>query len=195
MNDEEMKQLWQNQTIPEPDTGLAALVTTAREQHRKFQRTIFWRDFREVGVALMLIPLWIWIAVRQQAPWTTYIMVPALIFVAAFMVIDRLRRKAGATPPNESVVEALESALREVEHQIWLLRSVQWWYIGPIFAGLVIPDLHRLLAGKDSAGEFLRELGFDLLLGLLVWWLNQSAVKRGLVPQREELKALLEEVR
>jgi hypothetical protein len=195
MNDEDMKKIWQHQAVPETEADLAALVTTAREKHRKFQRTIFWRDFREVGVAIVLIPIWIWMAVRQQAPWTTYLMVPALLFVAGFMVIDRLRRKGGGASASESVVDSLGSALRDVDHQIWLLRNVQWWYVGPIFAGLVIPDIHSLIAGRQNASGFLWEIGSDLALAALVWGLNQWAVKKSLVPQREELKMLLEEVR
>jgi hypothetical protein len=196
MNDEDLQKLWQNQ----PERRLTAAVGTdllakAQEQHRKFQRTIFWRDFREVGVAFGLIPFWVWGALRSHAPWTSYLMVPALLFVAGFLIVDRLRHRSDRPHPDGPVLESLRKALREVEHQIWLLRNVLWWYITPILAVLLIIDFDRFARGRDSIGEFTQDVLVTLALGAGIWWLNQYAVKRSLEPRRSELQSLLDELR
>lgn len=195
MNDEEMKRLWQNQPLPEPAADVAALVKAARRKHRKFQRTILWRDFREVVVALVLIPIFLPSALKAHAPWTSFLIVLALLFVSGFLVIDRLRRRGMKASPGATMVDALAQALRDVEHQIWLLRNVLWWYIGPLAGALIIHDAYRLLSEHSSLSRFLVSLGFNVLIGCWVWNLNQRAVKRDLEPRRDDLQKLLEQVR
>ncbi len=195
MNDEELKRLWQNQPFPEPPKDVATLVTMAGQKHRKFQRSIFWRDFREAGVALALIPIFVAFARQKNALWTSYLSVVALAFIAGFIVIDRLRWRKAAAGPGETIADTIASALTEVEHQIWLLRNVLWWYIGPSMGALIIEAAHQMLSGDRHASGFIGRIAVYLLVGAVVWWVNQQAVKRSLEPQRSELQKLLEAVR
>ncbi len=195
MNDEEMKRLWQNQPLPEPLADVPTLLATAGRKHQKFQRTIFWRDFREVGVALVLIPIFVASAQREDALWTSYLIVLALVFVAGFMVIDRLRWRKAAPGPGETMGDTIRAALAELEHQIWLLRNVLWWYIGPLMGALIIDTTHQMLTGPREPSSFIGSLAVFFLLGAFLWWLNQWAVKRDLEPRRSELQKLLEAVR
>ena len=59
---------------------------------------IFWRDVREVGVCLLLLPVWIGMGVGIGLPWTWY-----LVIVAASM----LRRQMAAS--RGKPVEAVEA--------------------------------------------------------------------------------------
>jgi general stress protein CsbA len=195
MNDEEMKRLWQNQPLPEPPKDVATLVAMAGQEHRKFQRTIFWRDFREVGVALALIPVFLAFAQRKDALWTSYLIVLALVFVAGFMVIDRLRWRKAAAGPGETIADTIAAALAEVEHQIWLLRNVLWWYIGPLMGALIIDTAHLMLRRERNPSGFIGPIAVFFLVGVILWWANQRAVKRCLEPRRRELQKLLEAVR
>jgi hypothetical protein len=191
MNDEDLQKLWQSQAAPDPVRAMENLIATTREEHRVFRRTILFRDLREIGVGLVLLPIWIWMGLRAHADWTWYLMIPALLFVMGYFVVDRLRHRADAPQPSEPVAPSLAKALREVEHQIWLLRNILWWYLLPIGAALFANDLGDLVRGKCSV------LGF--VLGLLtntgicwgVWWLNQYVVRRDLEPRRQQLQELL----
>jgi hypothetical protein len=195
MNDDEMKRLWQNQPAPRPVVaGEADLAVTAQQKYRKFQRIILWRDIREVGVGLMLLPVWFWLGARQQAPWTWYLMVPALVFVTGFMLVDRYRQRVRRPLAGEPVHEFLRKAVGEVEHQIWLLRGVLWWYIAPILMVLLIIDTDRFFRGSKGMVGWLCGVSFTLLLGFGIWWLNQYAAQEGLESRRKELQGMLEEI-
>ena len=195
MNDDELKHLWQTQPVPAAGGDVNVLATTARQKHRQFRRTIFWRDFREVGVAVLLIPYFLFWGGDKEVPWEKFLIVLALVFVGGFMIVDRLRQRKGSVESSAPVVDVLGQALAEVEHQIWLLRHVLWWYIGPLMGALSLPQIYRLLNGIGTERGNLVMLVFYFLLGYGVWRLNQYAVKKDLEPRREELRKLLEDVR
>lgn len=195
MNDEEMKRLWQDQPIPPPEVDIPTLLATAGKKHREFQRAIFWRDFREVAVALVLIPVFLVFAQDRDALWTSYLMVLALVFVAGFMWIDGLRWRKATAGPGENIAETVASALAVVEHQIWLLRNILWWYLGPLMGALVIDAVHHLLTSPRNPSSFYGPIATYLFVGAVLWWVNQRFVKRDLEPRRSELQKLLEAIR
>jgi hypothetical protein len=90
----------------------------------------------------------------------------------------------------------VESSLAQVEHQIWLLRNVLWWYL--------LPPTLSLLAFFGQVAWQAREAGwlgalasFAMMVVFLaavygfIYWLNQYAVRTTLEPRRQELAALL----
>ena len=195
MNLDNLQQAWQTQTS---QTRLASdselLLQEVRRNQRHFTASVYWRDVREVGTALLLVPLWLYLGVRLSLPWTWYLTVPALVWIAGFMLADRMRHKRQPAEPCESLRQRVESSLAQVEHQIWLLRNVFWW-------GLLPPGLAML--------AFIGQLAWEVRLG--GWWtapvvalavlpgfivfaavyrLNQSAVRCELEPRRQELEAL-----
>ena len=195
MNDEEMKRLWQTQSIPQPVTDIPTLLAMAGQKHREFQRAILWCDFTEMGIALALIPIFLAFARREDALWTSQLIVLALLFVVGFIVVDRRRRRRkAAARPGETIADTLAAALADVEHQIWLQRNVLWWFIGPLMGALIIGDAHRVLSGELSPAIFI-SLVVSFLVGIGTWWLNRMSVKRDLEPRRAELQRLLEAVR
>jgi CubicO group peptidase (beta-lactamase class C family) len=72
--------------------------------------------------------------------------------------------------------------------QIRLLHSVWWWYLLPLLAGV-----NLVFAGCNSSVA--ANLGYAfavLLLYIFLYWLNQRAVKRKLLPMKAELEALID---
>ena len=55
-----------------------------------------------------------------------------MLGIAGFMLADRVRHKRRPPVPSEPLRQCVESSLAEVEHQIWLLRNVLWWYLLPL---------------------------------------------------------------
>jgi hypothetical protein len=47
-------------------------------------------------VALLLVPIWIYLGILQDALWTWYLVVPTMVWIAGFMTIDRLRQRQRA---------------------------------------------------------------------------------------------------
>jgi hypothetical protein len=196
MSPDDMKQAWQAQASPtrhaiDPDL----LLTEFRRNHLAFTAMIFCRDLREVGVSLLLIPVWIWLGTRQQSPWTWYLAIPALLWIAGFMLVDR-RRHSRRAAPEEPLRQQVEVSLAQVEHQIWLLRNVLWWYVLPLALPILAFFLH--VSWREFGGGWLSILPavvpFVITIGVFafVYRLNQHAVRVTLEPRRRELQALVE---
>ena len=80
MNPDNFQEAWRAQTSHsrlsiDPDV----LLQEVQRNQRQFAATIFWRDVREVGIALLMIPLWVFLGIRLSLPWAWYLTVPALV--------------------------------------------------------------------------------------------------------------------
>ena len=97
--------------------------------------------------------------------------------------------------PGEPLSQRVESSLAQVEHQIWLLRNVLWWYLLP--PGLAILAFFGQCAWEARSGGWWVALviagmvAVEALIFAGVYWLNQHAVRSELEPRRQELQALL----
>ncbi len=61
------------------------LTQRLKESHSDFQSMIRGRDTREIGMALVMIPIWIVMGLAFSLPWTWYLSIPALAWTAIFM--------------------------------------------------------------------------------------------------------------
>jgi hypothetical protein len=195
MNDE-LKQAWQSQASQPRLTLDAGLVLTeVRRNERQFAALIYSRDVLEVGVALLLVPVWIFMGIKQALPWSWYLVIPTLLWIAGFMIVDRRRQRRRQPGAGATLRSSIESSLALVEHQIWLLRNVFWWYLLPILATLTIFIAHRAwLSGDDGLSALGTFAGPALGLALVGWFvygLNKSAVRHQLEPRQQELQTLL----
>ena len=112
-----------------------------------------------------------------------------------FILVDRIRHKQQPSEPGEPLLDCVKVSLTQVEHQIWLLRNVFWWYLLPFT--IAILAFFAQFAWLNHSGFWpitLALVPFVLfLLGLygFVYYLNQRAVRRELEPRRQELLTLL----
>jgi hypothetical protein len=196
MHPDNFQQAWQAQSTQSHlkiDAGL--LLKEVQRNQREFEAVIFLRDFREVAVALIMIPVWFYLGASIALPWTWYLTVPALVWIAGFMLVYRRRHKQKASKPDEPLLPCVERSLTEVEDQIWLLRNVFWWYLLPpgisilaFFAQVIWLSSHGWLEALGMAGFF---GGFLFAVYGFVYWLNQHAIRQQLEPRRQELLGLL----
>jgi hypothetical protein len=197
MDPDNLKQAWQTQSSPRRLTIDAELLLREVQRNQQhFSTTIFWRDVREVGVALVMIPVWVFLGVRFHLPWAWYFTAPVLLWIAVFMLVHRMRYKQQPHASGESLRQRLENSLAQVEHQIWLLRNVLWWYLLPPALSILAWFGQVAWLGRSDGWLTALVFGFGTLVVALVfvciYWLNQEAVRSCLEPRREELKALLE---
>lgn len=201
MNPEDFQRIWQSQGALSlnPEKLAAAL----RQHDHAFSRMIFLRDAREIGVALILIPVWIALGIATSSPWTWWLEIPALVWVAGFMYVDRRRQQRGAPGPGASLRAGLESSVAQAEHQIWLLRNILWWYLLPLGLPLALfavqvsfnaakhtpaPLWVNVVTGLSSAAIF---LAFLVAIFGFIYWLNQFAIRKQLEPMRRQLQSAL----
>jgi hypothetical protein len=196
MDPDNFKQAWKTQSSRTRLTiDAEVLLKEVRRNQQHFIAMIFWRDVREVGTCLLFAPLWLYLGVRLSLPWTWYLAVPALLWVAGFMVVDRTRHKRQPPEPSEPLRQRVESSLAQVEHQIWLLQKVLWWYLLPLALSPLAFSCQ--VAWQERAGGWLTALVVSVVVALVaivfagVYWLNQFAVRSELEPRRRELETLL----
>ncbi len=196
MNPDDFKQAWQRETSQTRLTiDAERLLEELRRKQKCFTAMIFWRDVREIGVSVLMVPLWLYLGVKHSSPWTWYMAVPVLLWIAGFMLADRIRHKRQLPEAGEPLRQHVESSLAQVEHQIWLLRHVFWWALLPLAVAMLA--FFGQGAWQERAGGWWTALAFSVAtaLGVLVlgvvYWLNQYAVRAGLEPRRRELETLL----
>ena len=91
---------------------------------------------------------------------------------------------------------ALKASLHQVNHQIWLLKNVFWWYLLPFASAVGISIGHSVWHARNPglAAMIGLVVAAALFIALVYWgiyWLNQFAVRKCLEPRRQELESLL----
>jgi drug/metabolite transporter (DMT)-like permease len=191
---DDFQKTWQSQPEARVRVAPEVLLAEVRRNQRNFKTMIFWRDFREVFVAAVMTAWFGWAGVHQG--WSWFVLAGGCFFVGMFILADRWRRRGRAARFGDSLLGCVEASLADVEHQIWLLRNVLWWYLLPIAIGMFVvftqmgfrpddtPWLRWIVIGGISAicaGAF-----------AFVYWINQHAVRKELEPRRQELLSMRE---
>jgi CubicO group peptidase (beta-lactamase class C family) len=196
VNPDNLKEAWLAQTSQTRLTIDAdLLLKEVRRNQNAFTAQILWRDVTEVGVSLLMVPVWFYLGAKHSLPWMWYLGVPALLWVAGFMLADRMRLRSYSSQRGESLSQRVESSLAQVEHQIWLLRNVLWWYLLP--PGLAVLAFFGQCAWEARSGGWwvaaviLGCVAVEAIVFSSTYWLNQKAVSSDLEPRRQELQALL----
>lgn len=192
------QQAWQaqaSQTRVTVDADL--LLKELQRNERAFRATIFFRDFREIVTALIMIPVWFYLGAKTSSPWTWYLTVPALLWIIGFFVVDRRRHPQKPSAPGEPLLATVKESLTHVEHQIWLLRNVFWWYLLPLTISIQTFFAHVAWRSANNWPEAIGALAFAtpmfFFLAALYGFIdhvNQLAVRSHLGPRRQELLAL-----
>lgn len=203
MAPDNLQQAWQSQTsLTRITIDADLLLKEVQRSQRRFRAMIFWRDFREVGVALLMIPLWFYLGAAMSLPWTWYLTVPAMVWGAGFILVDRMRHQQQPSEPGEPLLQSVQVSLTQVVHQIWLLRNIFWWYLLPFTISILAFFAHVAWLSAIESNNWLAALGFATFLSVfllaLYYWiyrLNQRAVRTHLEPRRQELLALLASLR
>lgn len=201
MNFDDCQVLWQKQPLPPPPdpTTAEALVRRVRAGARSFDRTILWRDLREVVAALALT-----LAFAGQARTHTLAGAPgwslALAWLAAalplgvagFILFDRLRARRLRPRAAATVLSEIDHALAELRHQHRLLMNVTWWYLLPLAASGALFVMAQPVAVQSSWPVRLMLAVFTVTLlaavNIPLWWLNRRYARKDLAPRIEQLE-------
>lgn len=193
---DEFQQAWRTESARTQVTfDHKALTKELQESQRNFRSMILHRDLREAGTSLVLIPVWLGLGIVLSLPWTWYLTVPSLIWVVAFILIDRKRHPQRSGEPGGPLTEYLRQSIAETEHQAWLLRNVFWWYLLPLAIPMSVFLLQIVWESTTNWTEF--AIGTLIcsipIVGLDIWILrlNQREVETRLEPRQQELERLL----
>ena len=200
MTFDELQDKWQSQeNSASINIEMDLLLREVKRNQKNFKAIIKGRDTLEVSVGFILTALFLCIGFGGKM--RGFVFAAIMCFgVSMFFIIDRYLQKRNAHKSTDSVVSCAESSLCEVNHQVWLLKNVFWWYLLPLGAGIVIAFLHTLWMARDVVttnvviGSVLYFI-FCIWLYRYIYNLNQKAIVDELLPRQIELQEILDTVK
>ena len=183
---EDLVRLWQQTALPVLDPkDLARRV--ARMAVKRFDRSIFWRNFREyAGIAVVVVFFgWQWATGgdRVQAA----VGIAGALFVGWYLW-SRHRRLTRLDPSADA--RAYQAALlARIDDQVRLLSQVRYWYLLPLY----LPGLWTV-AQTWRASPVAAVVGWLVITGTfaLIAWLNEKVAVDFLKKERARVESLYE---
>lgn len=188
MSLDDLQEAWRRSGASEQaGEHLADELESARARARELDAIVRRRDWLETLVALALLPVFSYFALR---PGGFIVRLGAAILAVSCLAIPlRLRAARRPTPdPGLPVGEFLRLELELVLKQRRLLLTVPLWYLGPLGLGVIL-----FFAGS-SASPWLTALYAALVAVFFarLYRLNRSAVTHELEPRERELRLWIE---
>ena len=190
MNAKELKRSWKERNDQLAGENVDQLADHLRTRSSWFENTIARRDLREHAAAIFVL-LFFGVSFFSL-PTVTARIGCGIIMAGSIVIMCTLiwSRRGKPLMHQLSVIDFTKEQLLRLDRQIWLLRNVTWWYTGPLMLGIFI----FVLGIAPATGFVLAYLAACVLFGWFVHWLNQQAVKKQLMPYREELLNTLEQL-
>jgi hypothetical protein len=206
MDFDRLRDAWNQQPDAAPSRTDNEWIRLVLTRDRSLRRRIRTRDCIELGTAWVMAAGFGWMAAGAPVRWPWLAAAGIMLALGAVFVRERLRHR----PPTDRVThvgDTLTQALAEVDHQIRLLASVLLWYLLPLGVVIVLIDVGAILdrGARMDPAIWAREwpsflLPFALVIPVIagtfwvVWWANQRAVRRDLLPHRAELVRVIHQL-
>ena len=140
MNDDELKKLWQQQPLRNPDISPAQVISAMQRQTSQLRGCLEARDIRElVACAFVIIIFGVFYFTVYREPISRLgdlIVIGSTIFIAWKIV--HARRSTPAAPPGATTVESLRAELDSVRRVYWgrccggtFFRGLSAWWSPP----------------------------------------------------------------
>jgi len=188
MNELDLKNIWQssgNQDHFQFDK--TQLIADLELNLKTFKKSIKFRDWREISVAIIMIPLFGFAAYKIPFVLSK---IGAIIIVGwcIFLIIRLLtaKKNIGISPTN-SYLNYLLKSREYLVAQKGLLDTVLYWYIVPSVTGVLL-----FFMGFDLS--FLKQIFFvtiTLGLGVFTFLINKYAVKNGILPRLQKIDDII----
>lgn len=184
MNLDELKTPWQSMQQQCDTARIDEIAARVGSKMSRFDHSIRRRDTIENLAAVLVITVFS-IVLASCNNWVTFAGAAIVVFSAVEVVIVlNVTRMYRPTPAGLPLAEHCRQEVEKVDRQIFLLRNIVWWYVGPLMLGCCVMAFADgpLIASGISCG-------FYIAVGLFVYWINQKAVAEQLLPLRQLLNA------
>jgi hypothetical protein len=194
MNDEdELQKLWKSQS-PCGSVKGNEMLEIVQKKMQKFDRMIAWRNRVECIAAAAVVIFFTWTAV--YAP--NIVMKAGSLVVAggAAWIIYYMIRYGNAkvtVDASENLANYTQALVGRYDHQIRLLKSVKYWYLLPMYIGLLILSVGiSMQRAQQGAPAWVDVIGPAICTAVfgVIWWLNEGPVVRRLQSQRAQLLSI-----
>ena len=157
---------------------------------RGFDRTIHFRDLREIAGGVLVGVIFLWLAIHDRTPleraahlWLAACGVWIVYYVRRYAKISR------KPAPEQTLLTYQRELLERYDRQSRLLKNAKYWYILPLWAGLLFSAV-AVLERTGSLAIFGLMVVWVTLVNAAVWWLNEVIGVRYLQNKRRELTGL-----
>jgi len=189
---DELREIWSSQPLCGELKG-EEIMEVVQRKIRHFDRAIALRNLLECIAAVAVAVFFVWSAFRMP----NAVMKTGSIVVAAgaVWIVYYLLRHGQAAPaadPSQDVVGYTRCLIERYDRQIRLLKSVKYWYLLPLYLGLLILSAGRLVDAKSGRLGWwgLGEPAVISAVFAAVWWLNEVAGVGWLSKERARLLSI-----
>jgi len=193
---ENLENIWKTQPLDKSVKG-DEMRSVVLKKISAFDRTIRMRNIRETVAAVAVSAFFVYAAWVQRNGIAR--LGSGIVAAGALWIVYYLRRygTGPAEPAPDQPVESFRRALvLKYEHQIRLLKSVKFWYLLPIYVGLITNYAGML----QQEAQTRRLLWLDAIAPLIytlvfagIWLLNEVYAVRKLEQTRAKIVAGLDE--
>jgi hypothetical protein len=157
---------------------------------------------REVVASVLVAGFFGWCGTRKFGGWPFFAAAAVMLGLGAFFIVDRFLQRRKERAFGSAPGDSIERALLQVNHQIWLLENVVWWYLTPGLVAYALVVVHCIAAmsshGPVPYARTMTAVGSTVGVGIatfcIVYFLNCRAVKKYLIPRREGLTRIAGEL-
>jgi hypothetical protein len=194
MNFEDWQKIWNEHTPTQPaclpaDSVLLAVV---QRENRRFERTIFWRDVREISVGLIVAAVFAWQS--GSTGYAGWIAVALTLVVTAWMLCERRAAERGRENFDDTLQGELDWAVHHTRAQVRILDRIPWAYALPLALAGWLGWLQRFIFEQVPVSVIVTRMtivtAIVITVAMGIIWLNRWAVRKYLRPRLEQLESL-----
>ncbi len=200
---DELKEAWKSQDT-RTTVQTVLLLESIRKKQRRYNRYIWLRNIREGWITILASVYFTCSAesdvVSKAQLWPFYLAMAILFGIGVFRVLDNRRQKRRTLEYEDSTLAFIECSLLNINHRIWLLENMIWWWILPVVVGgiLVIAQIVMVVGLQEPATLFW-ELGKGVgiacvILGVLYWG-NLWTARKYWQPRKAELEDIADSLK
>lgn len=191
--EDELQKLWKSQ----PPCGSVKgneMLEIVEKRMQKFDRMITMRNRLECIAAAAVVIFFTWTAFHTP----NVVMKGGSLVVAggaAWIIFYMLRygKAKPAVDPSDNLANYTQALVGRYDHQIRLLKSVKYWYLLPMYIGLLIMSvgiaIQTAQAGIPVWVDLIGPAICTIVFGI-IWWLNEVPAVRRLRSERAQLLSI-----
>lgn len=185
MEFDEMKKIWDSQNN-EPMYAINEAALHKSIQTKKTQAGRL-TNINDIGLIIIAVATGaLLLAIGKQSLYD-YLAALALLLIAVYVWVGRIRRKKQETRFDRSILGELDQAIASVDYEARRAKTFVWWFLLPV----AIPVLFNLLqAGIPLWKWFVIPAAFVLSFVLVQWELKQK-----FIPRKQKLETLRDKLK
>ncbi|WP_125779340.1 hypothetical protein [Pseudoalteromonas rubra] len=163
------------------EAKLTLQVDELKAKTKKYQRDIKVRDFMEISISLLLIPVWLY-GLSISVNWMQSLGCVLATLTSLYIPYKLLKARRLTPCKDDSLRAYLHQEQQRLAQQKQLLETIVWWYIAPVFVSVMLITLG---ANMDDEGVIRLESHMQVyyllvLLGMvgIYFWNKRAAEKR-----------------